>query len=274
MNLPMFREFREIYEKSGITTLHSDYIKRMAILTALTFVSTAVLSTIVHGHILKLPVLKLISTVFLLSFTACGIMVCVLFYYPYYCRNQMRAKIESGLVYTLSYMTVLSAGGISIDRVMQRVSEIEENPPLKQLAQKYMVDTQLLGFDVSAALKDISRRSPSEAFSKLMNSVNNAMQTKGDIKDLLMYEVERQLQSKRDRMKREMGAQNHMGEIYITLLVIAPILFILMLTILSILGGPQGASTILQLTLFIFFGIPVMAIGFLIILDMVLVGEE
>ena len=272
--MPASREFKEIYEKSGITTPYRDYVERMAIFTSLTFIITAVSTTAVHSLLLGLPGPKLLPAVFSTSFTACIIVALALLYYPLYRRNQMCSKIESGLVYTLSYMTVLSAGGISVDRIIERVSEVEENPPLKQLAKKFMMDIRLLGFDVTSALKDISRRSPSEVLSKLLNSVNNTIQTRGDLKGLLTYEVNGQLQRKRDKIKKVIGTQTQMGEIYITLMVIAPILFILILTILSILGGPFGTSSVLQLNLLVFFGIPVMAIGFIIILDTILGGEE
>lgn len=274
MNVPGAREFKVIYEKSGISTLYTDYVKRMALITSLTFILAAVSSTLVHSILMDLPASKLILVVFSLSIIACGLVAFALLYYPLHRRNQMRGKIEDSLAYTLSYMTVLSAGGISFDRIMERVSEVEENPPMKQLAEKFMVDIRLLGFDVASALKDVSRRSPSEALAKLMNSVNNTMQTRGDLKGLLTYEFERHLQRKRDKMKRVIGTQNFMGEVYITLMVVAPVLFILMLTILSVLGSPFGISSVLQLNLLVFFGIPVIAIGLIIILDTILRGEE
>ena len=54
-----------------------------------------------------------------------------------------------------------------------------------------------------------------------------------------------------------------------------PVLFILMITILSLMAGPSfGASSALQLNLIVFFGIPVMAIAFILFLDIILGGEE
>ena len=58
------------------------------------------------------------------------------------------------------------------------------------------------------------------------------------------------------------------------MMVVTPVLFILMITILSIMGGSFGGSSVIQLNLIIFFGLPVMASAFLIILDQVLVIEE
>jgi hypothetical protein len=99
--------------------------------------------------------------------------------------------------------------------------------------------------------------------------------TSGDLKGLLVYEVERQLQKKKEILKNNLSTLVYLGEIYVTLMVVMPVLFILMITILSIMGGRSfGGSSVVQLNLIIFFGIPVMAAAFVIILDQVLVIEE
>jgi len=274
MRTPASSEFREIYRESGILRPLDSYVRRMALSVSAIFSLTAVASMMFHGHVLKLTGLRLIQAVFSLSLSAAGLLAFALLYYPYHQRNQMREKTEEGLVYALSYMTVLSAGGISIERIMGRVAETEESPPLKKLAEKFMMNIRLFGFDVTSALRDISQRSPSEALSNLLDSVNNTIQTSGDLKSLLTYEVERQLQRKREKLKKTMGTLTYMGELYVTLMVVAPILFILMLTILSVLGGgPFGGSSVLQLNLLVFFGVPIMAAGFIIVLDTVVKGE-
>lgn len=275
MKVPGAEEFKEIYAESGVPLLYEDYVKRIALFISMAFTLTALSFALVHHFLLQLPGSRLIPAVFSLSLAVSALVAFAILYYPLHRRNQMRAKIENNLVYSLSYMTVLSASGISLERMMERVSEVEENPPIKQLAKKFMMDIKLFGFDVTSALKEISRRSPSRVMRKLLDSLNNTVQTSGDLKSLLTYEVDRQLQKKREKLKKTMGTLTYMGEIYVTLMVVAPILFILMLTILSVLGGSSiGGSSILQLNLIVFFGIPIMAAGFMIVLDTVLGGEE
>jgi archaellum biogenesis protein FlaJ (TadC family) len=97
--------------------------------------------------------------------------------------------------------------------------------------------------------------------------------TSGDVKNLLLYEVDRQLQKKREVLKNSVNMLVYVGEIYVTMMVVTPVLFILMITILSIMGG-IGGGAVVQLNLIIFFGIPLMTAAFIIILDQVLVIEE
>ncbi len=275
MKTPASSEFREIYRESGIIKPFDSYVRRMALSICAVFSLATATSMMFHGHMLHMTGLRLLQAVFSLPLSASALLAFGLLYYPYHQRKQMREKTEEGLVYSISYMTVLSSSGISIERIMERVAETEESPPLKKLAEKFMMNIRLFGFDVTSALRDVSRRSPSEALSNLLDSVNNTVQTSGDLKSLLTYEVERQLQRKREKLKKTMGTLMYMGELYVTMMVVAPILFILMLTVLSILGGgPFGGSSILQLNLLVFFGVPIMAAGFILVLDTVVKGEK
>jgi archaellum biogenesis protein FlaJ (TadC family) len=82
------------------------------------------------------------------------------------------------------------------------------------------------------------------------------------------------MQKKKDGMKKMLSNLGNLGELYVSLLIVAPILFILILTILSILGSPSSGGSVLQLNLLTFMGIPLLATGFIIILDVIMGGIE
>jgi len=240
MNVPVYNEFQEIYEESGIPYLFKDYLKRSSLILGAAFAFTTVISILIHVLLLKVTGLRLVVAVLSLSFTASCVVLLYFLFFPYYRRKEMREGISKGLVYSLSYMTVLSASGISIENIMERMVEVEDNSAMKQLATKFMMDTQLFGQDVSSALEDVSRRSPSDVLKKLLDSINNNIKTSGNLKGLLAYEVDSLLQVQRDNLKKMLGTLSYIGEIYVAILVVAPILFILMITILSVLSA--GAS--------------------------------
>jgi len=127
--------------------------------------------------------------------------------------------------------------------------------------------------DILSALNEMADQSPSRNLTKMIASIRTTIMTSGDLKNLLLYEVDRQLQKKREVLKNSVNVLVYIGEIYVTMMVVTPVLFILMITILSIMGG-VGGGAVVQLNLIIFFGIPVMTAAFIIILDQVLVIEE
>ena len=172
-------------------------------------------------------------------------------------------------------MGVLSAGGISIERMFERVTQVEQHPPIKDLARRLMTNIKMFGLDVTSSLGDITLRSPSETFSKLLIGITNTVKTSGDIKGLLTFETRRLLHAKREQLKKILATLIALGEVYITAMVMGPIVFIVILTIASIMGNVAfGLSPIEQLNLLVFFGIPMLSTIFILILNSILPEEE
>jgi flagellar protein FlaJ len=195
-------------------------------------------------------------------------------YYPYYKQHENRTRLEEGLIYSLSYMAVLSASGMGIERIIDRITEVEDNPPLILLAKKFIMNIRLFGMDVRTALNDISEISPSKVFSKQIDSMRTALATSGDLKSLLIYEVGRQVQVKREQLKAKINVLVYVGELYVALMVITPTIFIIIIAVLSVLGTSVGGGSVIQLNLIVFVGIPIMGGIFMVLLDQTLGREE
>lgn len=270
-----WRDFQHIYMSSGITTYIDDYIKRMKIVTAASsiifFIFGFNISWLILHWTLVNTILGSIATALIFGSIAGAIQI----YYPYYRIHESKTRLEDGLIYFLSYMTVLSASGMSIERILERITEVEDNPPLVHLAKKFIMNIKLFGMDVKTALKDIASMSPSKTFEKQIESIRTTLSTSGDLKTLLLYEVERQLQVKREKLKAKINTLVYIGELYVALMVVTPTLFIIIISILSILGANAlGGSSVTQLNLIVFLGIPILGGIFILLLDQTLGREE
>jgi archaellum biogenesis protein FlaJ (TadC family) len=275
MNLPVFEEFREIYDESGLSVSYEAYRNLVTFGTLGVLIVSTLLSWFIHVSVLRVQGPRLILGVGISALLLTALALFGLLYYPIYHKNQQAKKIDNTLIYTVSYMTVLASSGISFERIMENVAEVEAKGPLKRLVSKFITDVRLLGFPMGRALRDMSGRSPSRALTQLLVGIDNISQTSGDLKSLLDFNYGQLLQVKRQQLLKMLNTLTYIGEIYVTLMVVAPILFIVMLTILSIIGG--GGSTgggVTQLNLLVFVGIPIIAAGFLVLLDTVLGVEE
>jgi archaellum biogenesis protein FlaJ (TadC family) len=266
-------EFKGIYEKSGIPLAYEDYRRIMLLLILMAFVLTVVLSTAVSGGP-DMQGLKLVMAGLSISMVTSGLAALLCMCYPAYRKNEVAKKIDDGLPFTVGYMSILSSGGASLERIIERVSEVESNEPIKRLARKFMANVKLLGSDASSALEDVSGRCASESLSRLLAGLKIANLTSGDLRGLLDFELRKLLQEMREEMKKTVDMLTYVGELYVTFIVVAPIVFILLLTILSVIGGGSGSSAIVQMNLLVFLGIPIMAAGFAIALDTMIRGEE
>lgn len=273
--IPNFPIFKQNYQKSGLNVIYECYMAVLLFACVVSFILTFTVGFIVHNVLLRVPLTQSILAVAILSGVSVLLVLSVFVTYPMWRIRQKKSEIEANLVYTAGYMGVLSAGGISIERIFTRVSEVESHPAIKALANRVVANIKMFGLDVGSALDDAKRRSPSDIFAKLLVGITNTIKTSGDLKSLLLFETSRLLTLKREQLKKTTATMVALAEIYVTVMVMAPITFIIMLTILSVLGTAQfGLSPAMQLNLIVFFGLPVICILFIVLLDGVLPKEE
>jgi archaeal flagellar protein FlaJ len=267
------KDFRFVYLTSGITRYLDDYLHRAQIITIASvpifFLSSMLLLTLIHWSLIN-TLLGAVATTLIGS----SITLSSFIFYPYYRQHENMTRLEDGLIYFLSYMAVLSASGMSIERIIERIAEVEDNPPLLLLAKKFIMDIRLFGMDVRTALRDMSNTSPSKILSKQIESMRTALATSGDLKSLLVYEVDRQVQVKKEKLKAKINTLVYVGELYVALMVITPTIFIIVISVLSILGTSVGGGSIIQMNLIVFIGIPIMGGVFMLLLDQTLGREE
>jgi flagellar protein FlaJ len=266
---------RQTYDQSGISRLYESYMALMLFSSLVAFVSAFVAGAFLHYFLFSLTVLQFLMAVLMLSIVA-ALMVSVLFVvYPVYWRNQRKEEIDSSLIYTVGYMGVLAAGGISVERIFERVIQVEHHRAIKDLAMRVITDVRVFGLDIASSLGDVIRHSPSAIFAKLLIGITNTLKTSGDLKALLTFETERLLHAKREQLKKTLNTLMGLGEVYIAGVVMGPITFIVMITILSIMGNVMfGISPVMQLNLIVFFGIPMISLIFVVVLNSFLPAEE
>jgi len=273
--VPRFVAFKQVYEKSGLSRLYEAYMSFLLFVSVVAFVSVFMMSALVYSLFLKLGWLQSFVAVLALSLVGSLIVLIGFIVYPLFRQSQRRKQVEDNLVYTTGYMGVLSSGGISVERIFDRVTQVEPRPAINDLARRFIADVRMLGMDVASALEDVRNRSPSDVFGKLLAGIANTIKTSGDLKGLLAFETKRLLGMKREQLKKTLGTLVAIGEVYVTAMVLAPITFIVMITILSVMGTVTfGISPAMQLNLIVFFLLPVLSVGFILMLNGILPEEE
>jgi flagellar protein FlaJ len=273
--VPRFHSFELIYQKSDIPLLYESYMSVMFFVSVVVFVSAFVVSIIVHEVFFRLSVFQLCMASLVLSLIATLLVPILFVLFPLLRMNQKRKEIDANLVYTVGYMGVLSAGGISVERILNRVIEVEPRVSIRKLAKRVVSNVRMFGMDVASSLEDVLIHSSSDTFAKLLAGMVNTIKTSGDLKTLFVFETKRLLTVKREQLKKTLSALIALAEVYVTAVVMAPIAFIVMMTILSILGTAQfGLSPATQLNLVVFFVLPSIFAIFIVVLDGVLPKEE
>jgi archaeal flagellar protein FlaJ len=272
--VPKLPFFIKDYNKSGIKIAFELYFA----LTIFSCITVSVVSFIISFLIesfLGVPFFRALLGTIVLALVATTLALTTLTVYPIIRMNKNKNEIDSNLIYTVGYMSVLSAGGIPIERIFERIIEVEPRVAIKELALRFTTNIKIFGADIVASLNDIQTRSASEVFSKLLLSMNNTSKTSGDLKGLLAFETNHLLALKREQLKKRLAGMVALAELYVTAMVMAPVTFIIMITLLSVLStSSMSLSPVTQLNLIVFFGIPVICVIFIVILDGALPKED
>ena len=270
-----FTAFKQIYQKSGTSGLFESYIALMFFIFSVVFASMFLVGALIHHFLFNLTLFQCFMAALIFSYITSLTVPITFVLYVLYRLGQRKKEIETNLVYTTGYMGVLAAGGIPIEKIFERMVQIERHTAIKDLSKKFITNIRMFGLDVISSLRDLILRSPSEALSKLLIGIANTVKTSGDLRGLLTFETKRLLHEKRENLKKTERTLIALGEIYIAAIVVGPIAFIIMLTILSIIGNVAlGLSPVEQLNILVFFGLPAMSTVFILVLNSVLPEEE
>ncbi len=198
-----------------------------------------------------------------------GIIFFMFFYfYPTYRINERKQSIDGDLPYAITHMATIAGTGIPPDKVFELMSKFDEYKEISRECKDIVRNTQIFGYNINTALKEVAMKCPSKKFSDMLWGVVSIIRSGGVIRDYLNEEAKIMLEEHR-RIEREyIETLSMLSEIYATLFVAAPILFIVMLAVMSIIGGlnlPIGGKALLELTIYLV--IPAMSVLFILLLD-------
>jgi Flp pilus assembly protein TadB len=268
--LPSLPGFKETYEASFIPVVLESYLSTALLLSAVAVCPIFGVSVLVELLALHLKLGVALFGSGILGATAFALSMFVFLVIPIEKRRELKSRLEGQLAYSFGVLGVLAASGMNIDRLFERMAETESNPVLSDLARRFLRNVKIFGLDTEASLREVAKHSPSEAFSRILESIAVAFKATGSLKDLITFESARLLADKKEKLKKSVNSLAVTAELYVTIVVVGPIIFIVMLTIFLFL--PTGGNSILAnptilINAMVFLGIPVISVIFLLMLD-------
>lgn len=267
-SLPTLPGYREAYEQAGLSLIYESYISTAFLVSFLAAIPGAVVSLVLEVRLLGVSILVSALASAVMGFTVFAVSLLVWLLYPLQRRRAFKAKLERQLAYSLGVLGALAAAGIRVERLFEKLATTESNPVLAELARRFLRDVKVFGLDTESALREVATHSPSAAFSKMLESFAVAYRTSGTMHDLVAFESGRLFAERKDNLRKIVGDLAVMAELYITIVVVGPIIFIIILTIFTILPTSGAVpSPIGLINLIVFLGIPAVSAVFMIILD-------
>lgn len=267
--LPLFKGLDQNLQKSGLKLNFKAYVSLAVVASFFISLPVAIATILLLLLAFGVPLSSVLlfgagTAMFTWAFSIVGF-----YLYPIYCADKHKRDLEDELPFTTGYMSILASAGVSPEKMFYSLSTL--NPPLASSTEANEVVKQinLFGLDIISALEKTSSRTPSQKVRDMIEGMISTIHSGGSLGAFLRERFKAHMKLKRVTLKKQADSLSVLSEVYVALLLTGPLLFIIMLSVMSVLGGGglAGLSPELLLSLLTYIGIPICALIFLIILD-------
>lgn len=192
--------------------------------------------------------------------------------YPLFKQFDRKDKIDGILPFAAGYLSTLAGVGVPPDKLFESLARQNLGEVSKE-AKNIVEDMHFLGLDVLTALKRAVERSPSKLFAEFLEGIRVTLLSGGVLRRYLEDQTKRLMKIREEKENEFNKGLNVIGEIYVVLVVLAPLLFIVLLISLGETGGLFLPIPVV-LILISYFLIPFASLLMIGLIDMTMPKEE
>jgi flagellar protein FlaJ len=205
-----------------------------------------------------LPVL-----LFLFPFVTTFVLFCT---YPALKKSSLGKTIGEELPFVVIYMAAVSSSDLEPTKMFRLVSGSQEYPAVGSEMQKVLNQIDLYGYNLATALQNVAKTTVHEKISDLFSGIAINVTSGGSLKNYLEKKAENFLLDYRLERQRYTALAETFMDIYISLLITAPLLLMILFIVMSMTGFNIGMSVI-ALNFLVISLVSLMNIFFLVLLQ-------
>lgn len=167
----------------------------------------------------------------------------IMYIYPNLEKSSTETKIEQELPFATIHMSAISGSMIDPSKVFDIIISTHEYPYIEKEFKKLINEINLYGLDLVSALRNSAYNTPSKKLSELFNGLATTINSGGFLPDF--FEKRSQTLLFEDRLEQEKktkSAETFM-DIYISLVIAAPMILMILLMMMKISGLGISMST-------------------------------
>jgi flagellar protein FlaJ len=175
--------------------------------------------------------------------------------------------IDAHLPYAANFIAAMSAAHATPDVIFRSLGTQESiyGEVSKEAAWVYR-DMRVLGMDLLTALKEAVARSPSAKYQDFLQGMIGTLTSGGELKSYFLNRAEHYMRENRREQRDFIETLGVLGESYMVVAVAAPLLIIIMMVVMSWIGG--GVPAQLLLPLIVFGVLPVIHLGYAVVIKL------
>ena len=191
----------------------------------------------------------------------------IMYFFPSLEKKSTAHKIEHELPFATINMAAISGSLIDPSKIFNIIITTKEYPSLAKEFTKIMNEINIHGYNFVSALRNASFNSPSRKLSELFSGLATTINSGGDLPNFFEERSKSLLFEHRLDMEKQSKSAETFMDIYISLVVAAPMILMLLLIMMKISGLGLAMSTG-TITLIMVLGVAIINIVFLTFLQL------
>jgi flagellar protein FlaJ len=267
--------FREISEKISpkFTGISQDLKKGNTGFLLQSYISVAIMSIVlsfIFGVIIFILLLMLNFnnwTFIWLPFGITGITTAGFYLYPSSEASSVQKEITQEIPFATIHMAAIASSDIEPTKIFKIISKSKEYPSIGKEINKIVTQTELYGYDLVTALKNVASRTSNKKLSELFSGLATNISTGGELKTYLESKAENFLLDYRLERQKYTELAGTFMDIYISILITAPLVLMMMFIVMNVSGLGIGGMGIEILLILSIVTIAIVNVLFIIILN-------
>jgi archaeal flagellar protein FlaJ len=267
-NAAVFSQTKEDLRRAGIRMTVDEYVSTALLTSVITPMMTAPMAFILCIALgLSFPIVILVTV--LVAMTTASLTLSALYFYPSMKSDSMRKSIQNALPFAAIYLSTLAGTGMTTDAVFKILADFPEYGEISKEAKGIIADTEIFGLDIATALSRAAERTPSEELKGLLWGIRSTITTGGDLRSFLIEKGKGYMQTYRRNIDTYVEELSLFTELYITAVIVGSIFFIIMSTIMNMVGSSGGGMMVMVQNVVVYIVLPMISIAFMILVSMV-----
>jgi len=196
----------------------------------------------------------------------------MVYFYPSLEKKSTENKINQELPFATIHMSAISGSMIEPSKIFSIIISTKEYPYLEKEFTKLLNKINIQGYDLVSALKSSAFNSPSAKLAELFNGLATTINSGGDLREFFSKRAESLLFEYRIMREKQTRASETFMDIYISVVIAAPMILMLLLMMMKISGLGLALSTGM-ISLIMVVGVSMINIIFLSFLHLKQPGE-
>jgi flagellar protein FlaJ len=197
-----------------------------------------------------------------------------LYVYPIEKSSKIRNSIDSNLAFALAHMSAICSSGIPPEFMFELLTGFKEYGEISRQSSLIVRNIKTFGMSSVNAIADVAKRTPSPSFRQILTGIQSTIEKGGNLTEYLEAMSERALFEYRIKRENYVKTLSTYADMYTTVLISAPVMMIIVLGIMSVIGGDiMGMAATDLIFLMTWVIVPLMNIVFIAFLHMTRPGS-